>query len=81
MGGPDFVRAAPPGPQEDCTHNEYNPARKLDACSADATDDALHHAMKRLPSENRQTLTVDNGREFTRHQDIGPSGAARGLYS
>jgi len=51
--------------------SRYLVARKLDACSADATSDALHHAMKRLPCEKRRTLTVDNGREFARHKDLG----------
>jgi IS30 family transposase len=50
--------------------SRYLVARTLDASTADATNDRLHHAMKRLPASKRNTLTVDNGREFSHHREL-----------
>lgn len=44
--------------------------RKQKSCSAKETKTSLHDAMRRLPPEKRQTLTVDNGKEFARHEEI-----------
>lgn len=46
-------------------------ARRQKSCSAKETKTSLHEAMRRLPPEKRQTLTVDNGKEFARHEEIG----------
>jgi len=48
----------------------YLLARKQPGCSAKETTASLYAAMRRLPKDRRQTVTVDNGREFTRHEDI-----------
>jgi IS30 family transposase len=45
-------------------------ARRQESCSAKETKASLHDAMRRLPPEKRQTLTVDNGKEFAGHQRI-----------
>ena len=50
--------------------SRYLVARKQHGCSAKETTASLHSSMRRLPSDRRRTLTVDNGREFTRHEDI-----------
>jgi len=50
--------------------SRYLVARKQDGCSAKETTASLHSSMRRLPSDRRRTLTLDNGREFTRHEDI-----------
>jgi len=47
--------------------SRYTVARKLPAATADATEQALVSAMRRLPGEKRRTQTFDNGREFARH--------------
>ncbi len=50
--------------------SRYTVARKLERPTAQAVDDALYDAMRRMPPEKRQTQTFDNGREFTRHESI-----------
>ena len=50
--------------------SRYTVARKLDAATADAVEQALYAAMRRLPAEKRLTETFDNGREFARHESI-----------
>jgi IS30 family transposase len=50
--------------------SRYTVARKLDAATADATEQALVAAMRRLPAGKRRTQTLDNGREFARHESI-----------
>jgi IS30 family transposase len=47
--------------------SRYLVARKLHRCTAKQINAALHDGMRRLPAEKRQTLTVDNGREFAWH--------------
>jgi IS30 family transposase len=46
--------------------SRYLIARKLDACAAEPVAQQLQQTIRRLPAEKRQTLTLDNGREFAR---------------
>ena len=50
--------------------SRYVVARRLRHCTAKGTNGALHDGMRRLPQVKRHTLTVDNGREFARHQRL-----------
>jgi IS30 family transposase len=50
--------------------SRYLLTRKLERPTAQATEDALYDAMRRLPRETRKTQTFDNGREFARHETI-----------
>jgi len=50
--------------------SRYLVARPLADASAASVNRALHDAMRRVPADRRQTLTVDNGREFARHQRL-----------
>lgn len=50
--------------------SRYTVARKVRRATARAVTKALHDAMRRLPQDRRQTLTVDNGREFAGHERI-----------
>jgi IS30 family transposase len=50
--------------------SRYVIARRLTRATAAAINAALHDAMRRLPPELRQTLTVDNGREFAKHEKL-----------
>ena len=50
--------------------SRYLLSRKLADASAKAMNGALHGAMRRLPAGKRQTLTVDNGREFAKHERL-----------
>lgn len=50
--------------------SRYLVARKQHGCSAKETTASLHSSMRRLPSDRRRTLTVDNGREFSGHENI-----------
>jgi IS30 family transposase len=50
--------------------SRYLVARKQHGCSAKETTASLHSSMRRLPSDRRRTLTVDNGREFSGHEKI-----------
>ncbi len=50
--------------------SRYLVARKLQRSTAQAVEDALYDAMRRLPKSTRQTQTFDNGKEFACHQSI-----------
>jgi IS30 family transposase len=50
--------------------SRYLVAKKQHGCSAKETTASLHASMRRLPSDRRRTMTVDNGREFSGHEDI-----------
>ncbi len=50
--------------------SRYTLARKLEAATAEATEQALYAAMRRLPAAKRRTQTFDNGKEFARHESI-----------
>ena len=50
--------------------SRYLVTRKLDRPTAQGVQDALYHAMRRLPKSKRQTQTFDNGREFAGHETI-----------
>ena len=50
--------------------SRYTVARKLAAATAEATEQALYAAMRRLPAAKRRTQTFDNGKEFARHESI-----------
>jgi IS30 family transposase len=50
--------------------SRYLVARKVARATAKAVNGSLHGAMRRLPGEKRKTLTVDNGREFARHEKL-----------
>ena len=50
--------------------SRYTVARKLDAATAEAAEQALYAAMRRLPAQKRRTQTFDNGKEFARHESI-----------
>jgi len=50
--------------------SRYLVARRIDRPTAEAVEDALYHAMRRLSREHRQTQTFDNGREFSGHERI-----------
>ena len=41
-------------------------ARKVHACAAEPVAEQLRRTIRRLPAEKRQSLTLDNGREFAR---------------
>ena len=51
--------------------SRYLVARRLADGTARAMNAALHDGLRRLPADKRRTLTVDNGREFSRHQRLG----------
>lgn len=51
--------------------SRYLVARRIPKATADIVNGALHGALRRLPGEKRRTLTVDNGREFARHAELG----------
>ncbi|MHC4717355.1 MAG: IS30 family transposase [Planctomycetota bacterium] len=50
--------------------SRYLVTRRLDRALAQAVEDGLYDAMRRMPPEKRKTETVDNGREFSRHEAI-----------
>jgi len=50
--------------------SRYLVARKVEQATAETVTHSLHGAMRRLPAEKRKTLTVDNGREFARHEKL-----------
>ena len=50
--------------------SRYLVTRKLDRPTAQGVQDALYHAMRRMPKSKRQTQTFDNGREFAGHETI-----------
>ncbi len=50
--------------------SRYTVARKLEAATAEAMEQALYASMRRLPAAKRRTQTFDNGKEFARHKSI-----------
>jgi IS30 family transposase len=44
--------------------SRYTIARKVEACATAPVTDQLQQTIRRLPDEKRQSLTLDNGREF-----------------
>jgi IS30 family transposase len=46
--------------------SRYLIARKVHACAAEPVARQLQQTIRRLPAEKRQSLTLDNGREFAR---------------
>jgi len=46
--------------------SRYLIARKLHTCAAEPVARQLQQTIRRLPAEKRQSLTLDNGREFAR---------------
>jgi len=46
--------------------SRYLLARKVAACAAEPVAERLQQTIRRLPPEKRQSLTLDNGREFAR---------------
>ncbi len=50
--------------------SRYLVTRKLERPTAQGVQDAMYHAMRRLPGTKRRTQTIDNGREFAAHQII-----------
>jgi IS30 family transposase len=46
--------------------SRYLVARKVTACATEPVTRQLQQSLRRLPAEKRQSLTVDNGREFAR---------------
>jgi len=46
--------------------SRYLIARKLNACAAEPVAERLQQTIRRLPTEKRHSLTLDNGREFAR---------------
>ncbi len=46
--------------------SRYLIARKLNACAAEPVAEQLQQTIRRLPTEKRHSLTLDNGREFAR---------------
>ena len=53
--------------------SRYLVARKVDRCTSPAVCGALREGMRRLPRQNVLTMTLDNGAEFTRHEDLARS--------
>ena len=50
--------------------SRYLIARRLTQATADGWNARMQGAMRLLPGDRRQTLTVDNGREFAGHEDL-----------
>jgi IS30 family transposase len=50
--------------------SRYTIARKVEACAADPVAAQLQQTIRRLPDEKRQSLTLDNGREFARPLEL-----------
>jgi IS30 family transposase len=46
--------------------SRYLMARKVHACAAEPVAEQLQRTIRRLPTEKRRSLTLDNGREFAR---------------
>jgi len=46
--------------------SRYLVARKVHACATEPVTRQLQQSLRRLPAEKRQSLTLDNGREFAR---------------
>ncbi len=50
--------------------SRYTIARKVEACAAEPVAEQLQQTIRRLPEEKRQSLTLDNGREFARPLEL-----------
>jgi len=50
--------------------SRYLVTRKLRRPTAQGVQNALYHAMRRLPKSKRRTETFDNGREFAGHETL-----------
>jgi IS30 family transposase len=50
--------------------SRYLRARKGEACAAEPVAQQLQRTLRRLPAEKRQSLTLDNGREFARPVEL-----------
>jgi len=50
--------------------SRYLLTRKLERPTARRVQEALYHAMRRLPKSKRRTQTFDNGREFAAHETL-----------
>jgi IS30 family transposase len=50
--------------------SRYTIARKVEACAAEPVAQQLQQTIRRLPAEKRQSLTLDNGREFARPLEL-----------
>ncbi|RPJ37821.1 MAG: IS30 family transposase, partial [Planctomycetaceae bacterium] len=51
-------------------HSRYLIARKVDACATEPVAQRLHQTIRRLPPAKRRSLTLDNGREFARPNEL-----------
>lgn len=50
--------------------SRYTIARKVEACASEPVAQQLQQTIRRLPAEKRQSLTLDNGREFARPLEL-----------
>jgi transposase, IS30 family len=50
--------------------SRYTLARKVEACASEPVAEQLQQTIRRLPEEKRQSLTLDNGREFARPLEL-----------
>ncbi len=50
--------------------SRYTSARKVEACATEPVTEQLQQTIRRLPDEKRQSLTLDNGREFARPLEL-----------
>jgi IS30 family transposase len=50
--------------------SRYTIARKVEACATEPVTEQLQQTIRRLPDEKRQSLTLDNGREFARPLEL-----------
>jgi IS30 family transposase len=50
--------------------SRYLMARKVKVCAAEPVAERLRQTIRRLPDSKRHTLTLDNGREFTRPVEL-----------
>jgi transposase, IS30 family len=50
--------------------SRYLIARKVETCASEPVARQLHGSLRRLPVEKRQSLTLDNGREFARPVEL-----------
>lgn len=50
--------------------SRYTIARQIEACAVEPVAQQLQQTIRRLPAEKRQSLTLDNGREFARPLEL-----------
>jgi len=50
--------------------SRYTIARQVEACATEPVAEQLQQTIRRLPDEKRQSLTLDNGREFARPLEL-----------